>query len=163
MAKRLGGIRETASDAVDILRELRNPEVRDSLRQAKEIADSVKGIVEQLKDPSIVKNIENISRTAESLKSASTSLQSAVDSLNSSGVLSEISGTAKAARNAISVFADTKEGGEAVREVRETIASLRMLIDELRSVASSKPVSEVLHAGREAVEDAVKTYKNISE
>lgn len=163
MAKKLSDIRETASDAVDILRELRSPEVKESLRQVREVTDSVRGIMEQLKDPSIVKNIESISLTAESLRSASANLQSAVDGLNSSGVLSEISGTAKAARNAISIFSDTKEGGETIREIRETIASLRMLVDELRAVVSTKSTSEALHAGMEAAEDAVKTYRNISE
>jgi hypothetical protein len=68
MGGKLNDIRETSSNAIQIIRDLKNPEVHESLNRVKDIAATVKEIVESFKDPSMVKNIENFRLTLESIE-----------------------------------------------------------------------------------------------
>ena len=163
MARRLSDIKETASDAVEIIRELRNPEVKNTLQQVKETATSVKEIVELLKEPEIVKNIENIRLATDSLSSMSANFQSAIGALNKSGVLSEVALAAKSAKVGISALTTSNEGLETIHAIKEMIISVRALVDELSIlVASAQKPTSVVAIAKETITEATKAYKNIA-
>jgi hypothetical protein len=62
---RLGDIKEATSNAAEILRQLRTPEVRESLDRAREMSATFREIVEAMKTPEWTQNIENFRIIAE--------------------------------------------------------------------------------------------------
>lgn len=145
MTRRLTEIRETTSNAVQIMRELRDPEVKESLRQAKEMVASAKELIELLRDPMIVKDIENISHTANSLKEISINMHDLTNDLSKSEAIQELVGTAKTVRASLSVLT-SKESAETIQAVKEMIVSIKDLADEVTAILSPKKAIEVTTA-----------------
>lgn len=127
MGGKLNDIRETSSNAIQIIRDLKNPEVRESLNRAKDIAATVRVIVETFKDPSMVKNIENFRLTLESIERISSKIDSLRNDTHNSGLMDEISGTVKASRLALDTL--NSEGG-----TKEMVGALKNLISEISSM-----------------------------
>ena len=86
---KLHEIKETASDAVEIMRQIRNPEVQESLNKVKETATIVNEIIQSIKTPEIIKNIENFRLISENMKEASTKIQNTMQQLRETGVIDE--------------------------------------------------------------------------
>ncbi|MFL6488025.1 MAG: hypothetical protein ACJ70V_00200, partial [Nitrososphaera sp.] len=76
MTEKLKDAKKTASDAVEIIRELGSPDVQNSLEKIRETAKVGNEIIKSLKEPSMVTNIENIRKTIESVERTSARIES---------------------------------------------------------------------------------------
>jgi hypothetical protein len=65
---RMHDIKETASDAVEIMRLIGKPEVQESLEKIRETAKIAKELLETLKTPQLVMNMENFRLISENMK-----------------------------------------------------------------------------------------------
>ncbi|HVX02288.1 MAG TPA: hypothetical protein VHA09_03975, partial [Nitrososphaera sp.] len=87
MSGKLRDIKETASNAIEIIHEIGTPEVRDSLDRIKDTTKEVKEIIEALSTPEMVKNMENIRLMAESMQDAASRMENTFKEIKESGVL----------------------------------------------------------------------------
>ncbi|MFZ0557114.1 MAG: hypothetical protein WAM26_17675 [Nitrososphaeraceae archaeon] len=136
MGGKLNDIRETSSNAIQIIRDLKNPEVHESLNRVKDITATVKEIVESFKDPSMVKNIENFRLTLESIERISSKIESLRTDTQNSGMMDEISSTIKTCRLALDTL--NNEGG-----TKELVSVSRNLISEISSTVLE--IRQLLH------------------
>ena len=137
MGGKINDIRETSSNAIQIIRDLRDPEVHESLNRVKDIAATVREIVETFKDPSMVKNIENFRLTLESIERISSKIDSLRTDSQNSGLVDEISNTVKACRLALDTL--NSEGG-----TKELVSASKNLISEISSMVLE--IKQLLHA-----------------
>ena len=154
MAEKLKDIKETASDAVEIIRELGSPDVQESLEKIREVAKTAREIIESFKDPAMVTNIENMRRMVESVDSASARVEKITMEMKNSGVLDEARETIKSAKNTISSMGGAGGNmGETMDAIKEMLRSISGLVDELKlTVAASKKYG-VIHDAKEAVRE----------
>jgi len=148
---KLHEIKETASDAVEIMRQIRTPEVQESLTKVKETATIVNEMINGLKTPEIVKNIENFRLISENMNEASTKMQNTMQQLRETGVIDEATEMIKSAKGKINSFGDGDEGkinGQDLRDVslatKEMLVSIKDLMIELKLTAGSSKNSETI-------------------
>jgi hypothetical protein len=153
MAEKLKDIKETASDAVEIIRELGSPEVQESLEKIKETAKTAREVIESFKDPTMVTNIENIRKMTESIDSTSTRMEKVVIELKSSGILDETRETIKSAKTTMSSIGDDKNIGEMVDAIKEMLRSISGLMEELKITVVESKKSGTLHNAEEAIRE----------
>ena len=153
MAEKLKNIKETASDAVEIIKELGSPDVQESLEKIKETAKVAREVIESFKDPEMVKNIENIRKTSESFDNISTKMENIMGDLRESGVLDEARETMKSAKNAIGSIGggDNKNMNEMMDAVKEMLRSITDLMNELKLTVASSKKEGAIHDAEEAV------------
>lgn len=151
MAEKLKDIKETASDAVEIMRELAKPEVRESLDKIKHTAGIAREIIESLKDPAMITNIENMRRMAESFESSSNRIEALTKDLRNSGVLEEAREAIKSARATINSVGDSKNMGETMDAIKEMLRAISGLVDELKLTVASSKNHGIIHNAEEAV------------
>jgi hypothetical protein len=153
MAEKLKDIKETASDAVEIIRELGSPEVQESLEKIKETAKTAREVIESFKDPAMVTNIENIRKMTESIDSTSTRMEKVVIELKSSGILDETRETIKSAKTTMSSIGDDKNIGEMTDAIKEMLRSISGLMEELKITVVESKKSGTLHNAEEAIRE----------
>src|SRR5207244_11200712 len=102
MAEKLRDIKETASDAVEIIRELGSPEVQESLEKIREVAKTVRDIIVSLEDPAMMANIENMRKITESVENTSARTETITTELRKAGVLDEAREKNRSAKGASS-------------------------------------------------------------
>jgi len=165
---KLRDIKETASDAVEIMRQIGTPGVQESMDKVRDTATIAKEIMEALKTPEIVKNIENIRLISENLNEASTKMQNTMKELKETGVIEEARELIKSAKGKINSFGDGGEGsisGQDLRDVttsiREMLVSIKGLMDELKITVASSKKSETIRNIEETIKEASDTYKEI--
>lgn len=149
---KLGSIRETTSDAAEIMRQLSTPGVRESLDIAKQITDTVKEIMEIMRTPEWVRNIENISKVVDKMPDLS-------------GKSGDVKGLVQSAKKVMDDL--SKDGGikgqdlkELAAAFKEMLQSFRALADELTAVAAESNRSGSLHDTKEAASSLSKTYRS---
>src|ERR687885_1452696 len=86
---KLHDIKETASDAVEIMRELATPGVRESLDIIKDTAETAKEIMETMKTPEWERNMENIRMISENINSTSARMDRATKELKDTGIIDD--------------------------------------------------------------------------
>lgn len=166
---KLRDIKETASDAVEILRQLRTQEVRESLDKAREISATVKDIVETMKTPEWVQNIENVRKLAEEMKSSSASMDSNIKAMRENGAFDDLKGLVKSTKNVMDALGK-EDGGIKARDLqelsvafKETLQSLKVLMDELTVVAAESKRSGTLRNTRDAATSLSNAYKTATD
>jgi hypothetical protein len=153
MTERLKDIKETASDAVEIIRELGSPDVRESLEKIRDTASVGSEIIKSLKDPAMVTNIENIRHTAESFENTSARIERVTMELKNSGVLDETRETIRSAKNTISSVGDSKNMGETMDAIKEMLRSISALVDELKLTLRGSKESGTVHNIKETIRE----------
>jgi anionic cell wall polymer biosynthesis LytR-Cps2A-Psr (LCP) family protein len=153
MTERLKDIKETASDAVEIIRELGSPDVQASLEKIRDTAKVGSEIIKSLKDPGMVTNIENIRKTAESFENTSARIERVTMELKNSGVLDETRETIKSAKNTISSVGDSKNMGETMDAIKEMLRSISALVDELKLTVIGSKESGTIHNIEETIRE----------
>jgi hypothetical protein len=153
MAEKLRDIKETASDAVEIIRELGSPEVQQSLEKIKDTATMAREIIESLKDPEMVKNIENIRKMVESFESTSAKMENITMELKNSGVLGETGNMIKSAKNTMNSMGDSKNIGEVIDAIKEMLRSISGLVNEVKLTVVSSKKDGVIHDTEEAIRE----------
>lgn len=162
---KLHDIKETASDAVEILRQIGTPGVQESMEKVRQTATIAKEIMESLSSPEMVKNIENIRLISENMNEASTKMQNTMKQLKETGVIDEAKELIKSAKSKINSFGGSGEGGisgqdlhDVTSSVKEMLESIRGLVDELRITIASSKKSGTIRNIEEAVKEASDTY-----
>jgi hypothetical protein len=140
MGGKIRDIKETTSNAAEIIRQFGTPEMQMSLDKIKETARTAQSIIESLKDPEMVKNIENLRLTTEEVSATIKSLRITMDSVESN-------------QNFAGVIS-------AIKEMLESIAGL---VEELKITIASSKKTGTIYTAEEAVREASKTYKNIKD
>ncbi|UVS69039.1 hypothetical protein [Nitrososphaera viennensis] len=149
MSGKLRDIKETASNAIEIIHEIGTPEVRSSLDKIKDTTKEVKEIIETLSTPEMVKNMENIRLTAESMQDAASRMENTFRELKASGIFEEIKKTSESARGVMDSFGSTEGGssgggGEMIQVSRETVQAIKELVQELKLAVQDSRKSGVI-------------------
>lgn len=153
MTERLKDIKETTSDAVEIIRELGSPEMQASLEKIRDTAKVGSDIINSLKDPAMVTNIENIRKMAESFENSSAKIERVTMELKNSGILDETRETIKSAKNTISSVGDSKNVGETMDAIKDMLRSISALVDELKLIVMGSKESGTVHNMQEAIRE----------
>ncbi|PWU82566.1 MAG: hypothetical protein DLM72_01550 [Candidatus Nitrosopolaris wilkensis] len=162
MGERLKDIRETTSDAVSIIRELGAPGVQDSLAKILETTKAAKEIVDALKEPEFVKNIENIRLTTESMQDASIKIENTVREMKQTGVLEQAREAIRTANNVLDSVSSNKDFGEMNEILKATLSSIRELVDELKLIAVSSKKTGTLNNAAAIMKESSDIYRNIA-
>jgi hypothetical protein len=153
MSGKLRDIRETASNAIEIIHEMGTPEVRQSLDKVKDTTREVREIIEALSTPAMVKNIENFQQMATTMQDAATRMENTVRELKETGIFDEVKKTSESARRAIDSLGGMGGDGEMKQLSKETMQAVKALIDELRlAVADSRQAGIIKNASDTAKE-----------
>ena len=165
---KLQNIRDTASDAVEIMRELGTPGVQESFDKIREVAIIAKDIMETMKTPEWQQNLENIAKITDNMNSASEKMSNAVKEIKSTGIIDEAKGLIVSTRGTIDTLKGEggKPGGfQEVREislaVREMPESIKSLTDELRLAAKESRRSGTLRQVGETISEARSVYETV--
>ena len=167
---KLSDIKETASDAVEIMRELGTPGVQETFDKIREIAIIAKEIMETMKSPEWQQNMENIRLISENMNSASAGMDKSVRELKETGIVDEAKELIKTAKEKIGSFGGEGGGGgmgmqdlkEMSTALKEMLESIKGLVDELKVTVAESKRSGTMHNIEETtreLSDTVKTVK----
>jgi uncharacterized protein YjgD (DUF1641 family) len=135
---KLKEIKETVSGAVEIMHQIRAPGVQESFGNIMNTAKIVKEIIEGLKTPEMVKNIENVRLISENMNDVSARMQNTLKHLEETGVITEARGLVNSAKNTMDSFSGSGQDlHEISTSIKEMFKSIRVLVDELRVTAVS--------------------------
>ena len=160
-------IKETASVAVEIMHQIGNPGVLESLNKVKETATKANEIIQGLQTPAMMKNIENFRLISENMNEASTKMQNTVRQLKDTGVIDETAYVMKSVKEKINSFSNDEKdsiNGQDIREVtittKEMFESIRDLTNELTLTVASSKNSQTISNIRDSITVASDIYKN---
>lgn len=153
MGGRLSDIKETATNAIEIIHEMGTPEVRSSLDKVRDTTREVRGIIEALSTPAMVKNIENMQQMALTMQDAATRMENTVKELKATGVFEEVKKTSESARRMMDSLGGMGSDGEMKELSKETLMAIKQLVEELKlAVADSRRAGVIRNAGEVAKE-----------
>jgi uncharacterized phage infection (PIP) family protein YhgE len=159
MSSKLREIKETASDAVEVVKEIGTPEFRDSLDKVRQTTAEAKEIITLIQTPEMQQNITNIRSTAEAFQSAATSIENVVKQFKGSGLGDNFKHTSDMVKDAIDTVKMLQSNKESIAEFNETIRSLRELFDEIRTAISDSKRSGMVRDLKETARDVSETIK----
>jgi hypothetical protein len=163
MGGKIRDIKETTSNAAEIIRQFRTPEMQMSLDKIKETARTAQSIIESLKDPEMVKNIENLRLTTEAIQNMSMKAENMVKEIKQTGVINEVSATIKSVRITMDSVESNQNFAGISSAIREMLESIAALVEELKITIASSKKTGTIYTAEEAVREASKTYKNIKD
>lgn len=163
---KLKDIRDTASDAVEILRELGTPGVQESLDKAKEMAIIAKEIMETMKTPEWRQNLENIQLISQNINSASTRMGDTMKELRETGVIENAQQLIKTVRSKLDFLGEGATGNQNIQELtvsfKEMLQSVKGLVDELKLVAVDARKSETIQNVQQTIKEASDAYRTVT-
>lgn len=133
MSGKLRDIRETASDAVTLVKEIGTPEVRDSLAKVRDTTVQVREIVVLLQTAEMRHTIESISSLAENLQLVSSSLEKMTSRLGSAGTAEKMNKITTLLQDMLDTLRILGSDKEMNSEFKETLVAFRSLIEEVRT------------------------------
>jgi hypothetical protein len=187
---KLHDIKETASDAVEIMRELGTPGVRESFDIIKEVTVIAKEIMETMKTPEWQQNMENIRIISENMNNASARMDRITKELKETGVIDNTQDLIKAIKNkmgpstestgqqkTLTTTAGTTGGsggssgsgitGQDLKELsssfKEMLQSIKTLVEELRTTMADSKKSGTMHNIEETFKEATDTYRTVKQ
>jgi 5-bromo-4-chloroindolyl phosphate hydrolysis protein len=185
---KLHDIKETASDAVEIMRELGTPGVRESFDIIKEVTVIAKEIMETMKTPEWQQNMENIRIISENMNNASARMDRITKELKETGVIDDAQDLIKAVKNKMGpstestgdqktmiATAGTAGGrdssssitGQDLKELsssfKEMLQSIKTLVEELRTTMADSKKSGTMHNIEETFREATDTYRTVKQ
>ena len=130
-------IKETVSCAVEIMRQIRAPGVQESIGKIMDMSTVAKDIIEALKTPEMVKNIENFRLITQNINEASEKMHGTIKLMEETGVIQEAKEFARSAKNMMDLIGNT---GQDLREVNAAVKSVfrsvQVLVDDIRPTES---------------------------
>ncbi len=181
---KLHNIKETASDAVAIMRELGTPGVQESFEVIREIAVIAKEIMETMKTPEWQQNMENIRVISQNINSVSATMDKTTSGLKETGVIDDAKDLINAVRSKMDSFgggSDSQqsaggEGGGGPRagisgqdlkdlgtSFKEMLEAVKALAWELRVTVADSKKSGTMHNIEETFREASDTYRTVKE
>jgi len=132
---KLREIKETIFGAAEIVRQVKDHEVQESFGQIMDTAKVAREIIEALKTPEMVKNIENFRLISENVNNATEKIQDAVEQMEETGIMEETKDLIKSAKSTMSLVNNT---GQDLRELslafKEIFRSVRGAQDAVHNV-----------------------------
>lgn len=130
-------IKETVSCAVEIMRQIRAPGVKESLEKIMGMSTVAKDIIEALKTPEMVKNIENFRLITQNINEASEKMQDTIKLMEQTGVIQEAKEFARSTKNMMDLIGNT---GQDLRDVNAAVKSVfrsvQVLVEDIRPAES---------------------------
>jgi hypothetical protein len=126
-------IKETVCGAAEIIRHIRAPGMQESFGNIMDTAMIAKEIIEALRTPEMVKNIENFRLISENICDVSTRMQNTVKRLEETGIIDDTKALIKSVTSTAYSFGNCGEDLlEMSNAIKEIIKSIRFLVDKLR-------------------------------
>jgi hypothetical protein len=116
---------EITCQAFKMLTELGPPATIESLENIKEIATNIQGIEDSLKDPSMLKNIENMKLSSEAIQNIAVNIRAIRSELDETGIMEE-------ARNTSALSKKFQNLADVTTSFKDTARSVKELMDELK-------------------------------
>jgi hypothetical protein len=177
---KLHNIKETASDAVAIMRELGTPGVQESFEVIREIAVIAKEIMETMKTPEWQQNMENIRVISQNINSVSATMDKTTSGLKETGVIDDAKDLIKTVRTKMDSFggasiSQQSAGGEARAGIsgqdlkdlgssfKEMLEAVKALAWELRVTVADSKKSGTVRNIEETFREASDTYRTVKE
>src|SRR5918998_27914 len=178
---KLHNIKETASDAVAIMRELGTPGVQESFEVIRETAKIAKEIMETMSTPEWQQNIENFRLISENMNSVSARMDRTTAGLKETGIIDDTKELINTVRSKMGSFgggvgADGEQsaagaagGGGISRQdlkdlstsFKEMLEAIKALAWELRLTVEESKKSGTLHSVEETYREASDTYRTV--
>lgn len=172
---KLHDIKETASDAVAIMRELGTPGVQESFEVIREVAKIAQEIMETMKTPEWRQNMENIRLISENINSVSTRMDRTSAGLKETGIIDDAKELITIVRSKIGSFGggDGQESaaagggisGQDLKELstsfKEMLEAVKALASELRLTVAESKKSGTVHNMEETFREASDTYRTL--
>ena len=176
---KLHDIKETASDAVAIMRELGTPGVQESFEVIREVAKIAKEITETMKTPEWQQNIENIRLISENMNTVSARMDKTAAGLKETGIIDDAKGLINTVKAKVGSFGADAEGeqqqssaaaggagrisGQDLKELstsfKEMMEAIKALASELRLTVADSKKSGTVHNIEETFREASDTYR----
>src|SRR5215210_4821429 len=178
---KLHNIKETASDAVAIMRELGTPGVQESFEVIREIAVIAKEIMETMKTPEWQQNMENIRVISQNINSVSTTMDKTTTGLKETGVIDDAKDLINSVRSKMDSFgggsdSEQSTGGGGPRagisgqdlkdlstSFKETLEAVKALAWELRVTVEDSKKAGTIRNIEETFREASDTYRTVKE
>ena len=179
---KLHDIKETASDAVAIMRELGTPGVQESFEVIRETAKIAKEIMETMKTPEWQQNIENIRLISENMNSVSARMDRTTAGLKETGIIDDTKELINTVRSKMGSFggggvgADGQQqsaaagggggiSGQDLKELstsfKEMLEAIKALASELRLTVAESKKSGTVYNIEETFREASDTYRTL--
>ena len=126
-------IRETVFCAVEIMRQIKTPGVLESFGKIMDTGMIAKEIIEALKTPEMVKNIENFRVISENINESSTRMQKMLKQLEETGIINETKGLVQSAKCTVDSFGNSQDLRQMSTDIKDMFKSVRTLVDGLRN------------------------------
>jgi FtsZ-binding cell division protein ZapB len=159
VSSKLREIKETASDAVEVVKEIGTPEFRDSLDKVRQTTAEAKEIITLLQTPEMQQIIGDMRSTSQAFQSAASSMESVVKQFKGSGLGENFKHTSDMVKDAIDTIKMLQSNKESMAEFNETIRSLRELFDEIRTAISDSKRSGMVRDLKATARDVSDTIK----
>jgi hypothetical protein len=163
MGGKIRDIKETTSNAAEIIHQFGTPEMQMSLDKIKETARTAQSIIESLKDPGMVKNIENLRLTAQAIQNTSMEAENMVKEIKQTGFIDEASATIKSVRNTLDSVDSNQNFAGISSAIREMLQSIAGLVEELKITIASSKKTGIISTTEEALRESSTAYKNIKD
>jgi hypothetical protein len=175
---KLHNIKETASDAVAIMRELGTPGVQESFEVIREIAVIAKEIMETMKTPEWQQNMENIRFITENINSVSARMDKTTAGLKETGVIDDAKELINAIRSKMDSFGGAGDGqqsaaggtrpgisGQDLKDLstsfKEMLEAVKALAWELRVTVAESKKSGTMRNIEETFREASDAYSTV--
>jgi hypothetical protein len=174
---KLHDIKETASDAVAIMRELGTPGVQESFEVIRETAKIAKEIMETMRTPEWQQNIENFRLISENMNSVTARMDRTTAGLKETGIIDDTKELISTVRSKMGSFgggvgADGQQSatgggitGQDLKDLstsfKEMLEAIKALAWELRLTVEESKKSGTLHNVEETYREASDTYTTL--
>jgi cell fate (sporulation/competence/biofilm development) regulator YmcA (YheA/YmcA/DUF963 family) len=122
---KLKDITKSPAKAFKILTELGSPGMMESLEKIKEIATTIQEIEDSLKEPPMLKNVENINWSAEAMQNVAVNIRAIRSELDGTGIIEE-------ARNTSVLSKKIQNLTDLTTSFKDIACSVKELMDELK-------------------------------
>ena len=175
---KLHDIKETASDAATIMRELATPGVHESFQVIREVAVIAKDIMETMKSPEWQQNMENIRIISENINSVSARVDKTSAGLKETGIVDDAQDLIGTIRTKMGSFSSdgqqsvagdsSSRGGVSGQDLKELSISFKEMLEavkalagELRVTVEESKKTGTVHNIEETYREASDTYRTI--
>ena len=122
-------IKETVLCAVEIMRQIKTPGVLESFGKIMDTGVVAKEIIEALKTPEMVRNIENFRVISENINESSTKMQNMLKQIEATGILHETKGLVTSAKTTVDSFGTSQDLHDMSTAIKDMFKSVRALVD----------------------------------
>jgi uncharacterized protein YjgD (DUF1641 family) len=126
-------IKETVSCAVEIIRQIKTPGVLESFGKVMDTGVIAKEIIEALKTPEMVKNIENFRIISENINESSTKMQNILKQLEATGIITETKGLVQSAKSTVDSIGTSQDLHDMSTSIKDMFKSVKALVDGFRN------------------------------